>query len=117
MSDNEKCPVDLAQSSCEPCQGGVEPLKGSQIQPFLDQLTQGWQVVAEHHIEKEFKFKNFRQALDFTNKVGELAESVGHHPDIYLAWGMVKLTVWTHKINGLHESDFIFAAKVDQIGN
>ncbi len=113
MSDNEKCPVDLAQSSCEPCQGGVEPLK----EPFLDQLTQGWKVVAEHHIEKEFKFKNFRQALDFTNKVGELAESVGHHPDIYLAWGMVKLTVWTHKINGLHESDFIFAAKVDRIGS
>ena len=117
MSDNEKCPVDLAQSNCAPCQGGVEPLKGRQIQPFLDQLTRGWQVVAEHHIEKEFKFKNFRQALDFTNKVGELAESVGHHPDIYLAWGMVKLTVRTHKINGLHRSDFIFAAKVDQIGS
>ena len=117
MSDNEKCSVDLAQSSCAPCQGGVEPLKGRQIQPFLDQLTRGWQVVAEHHIEKEFKFKNFRQALDFTNKVGELAESVGHHPDIYLAWGMVKLTVRTHKINGLHQSDFIFAAKVDQIGS
>ena len=70
-------------------------------------------IVDEHHLEKEYKFSNFRQALAFTNEVGELADAEGHHPDIYLAWGKVKLMVWTHKIDGLTESDFIFAAKVD----
>jgi 4a-hydroxytetrahydrobiopterin dehydratase len=77
-------------------------------------LENGWQVIEEHHLEKEFAFKNFRQALDFTNKIGEVAETEGHHPDIYLAWGKVKVLVWTHKINGLTESDFIYAAKTDQ---
>ena len=72
-------------------------------------------VIDEHHLEKKYKFSNFRQALAFTNQVGELAETEGHHPDIYLAWGKVKLTVWTHKIDGLTESDFIFAAKVDEL--
>ena len=71
--------------------------------------------IVEHHLEKLYKFKNFRQALDFVNKIGELAEQQGHHPDIYLAWGKVKLEVWTHKIKGLHESDFIFAAKADTL--
>lgn len=70
-------------------------------------------MVDEHHLEKNFNFKNFRQAIDFTNKVGELAESEGHHPDIYLAWGKVKVTTWTHKIDGLTESDFILAAKIN----
>ncbi|MGA9476556.1 MAG: 4a-hydroxytetrahydrobiopterin dehydratase, partial [Desulfobacterales bacterium] len=74
----------------------------------------GWMIVDEHHLEREYKFKNFRQALDFTNRVGELAEEQGHHPDIHLSWGRVKLKIWTHKINGLTERDFIFAAKVDR---
>ncbi len=82
---------------------------------LLEKLGNRWQVVDEHHLEKEYKFKDFRQALDFTNKVGELAEAQGHHPDIYLAWGRVKLTVWTHKIDGLTESDFVFAAKADRL--
>jgi len=72
-------------------------------------------VVGEHHLEKEYQFKNFAQALAFTNKVGELAEAQGHHPDIYLAWGKVKITIWTHKINGLTESDFVLAAKADKL--
>jgi len=72
-------------------------------------------VVDVHHLEKKFKFKNFRQALDLTNQIGERAEAEGHHPDIYLAWGKVELKIWTHKIDGLSESDFIFAAKVDQL--
>jgi 4a-hydroxytetrahydrobiopterin dehydratase len=72
-------------------------------------------VVDEHHLERTFLFQGFQKGLDFTNAVGELAEAQGHHPDIYLAWGSVRLTVWTHKINGLTESDFIFSAKVDQI--
>ncbi len=72
-------------------------------------------MIEDHHLEKEFKFQNFREALGFTNKVGELAEQQNHHPDIYLAWGRVKLTLWTHKINGLAESDFVFAAKVNKL--
>ena len=104
---------ELAAKECVPCRGGVPPLKGKEITALLEQLGGDWKVVAEHHLEKEFKFKNFRDALDYTNRVGELAEGQGHHPDIYLAWGKVKLTLWTHKIDGLTESDFIFAAKAD----
>lgn len=106
---------DLAAKECIPCQGGVEPLKGEQLQELAEQLGGGWEVVDEHHLEKSFEFDDFRQALEFTNQVGELAEQVGHHPDICLTYGEVKLTVWTHKIDGLHQADFIFAAKVDRI--
>jgi 4a-hydroxytetrahydrobiopterin dehydratase len=95
--------------------GGVPPLEGREIKKLLDQLGDGWIVVEDHHLEKEFKFLDFRQALDFTNRVGELAEAQGHHPDIYLSWGKVKLVLWTHKIDGLTESDFIFAAKVNEL--
>jgi len=105
----------LAEKECVPCKGEVPPLKGGELQKMLKELGNGWQVRQEHHLEKEYKFKDFRQALDFTNRVGTLAEEQGHHPDIYLAWGKVKLTVWTHKIDGLTESDFIFAAKADQV--
>ena len=83
---------------------------------LAQQLAGGWLVINQHHLEKEFKFPDFRQALAFTNRVGELAEQQNHHPDIYLAWGKVKLTLWTHKIDGLTESDFVFAAKVNQVG-
>jgi 4a-hydroxytetrahydrobiopterin dehydratase len=79
------------------------------------QLGGGWRVVEEHHLEKEFAFKDFREALAFTNQVGELAEANNHHPDIYLTWGKVRITLWTHKIDGLTESDFVLAAKVDGI--
>ncbi|MGH7846077.1 MAG: 4a-hydroxytetrahydrobiopterin dehydratase [Candidatus Binatia bacterium] len=103
----------LAQKECIPCKGGTPPLKGSELTRLREELGGEWNVVAEHHLEKEYRFKNFREALDFTVKVGELAETQGHHPDIYLAWGKVKLTVWTHKIDGLTESDFVFAAKAD----
>jgi len=105
----------LAEKDCVPCKGGVPPLKGQELAKFKNELNGGWQVIKEHHLEKEYKFKDFREALDFTNKVGELAESQGHHPDIYLAWGQVKLTVWTHKIDGLTESDFVLAAKADKL--
>jgi 4a-hydroxytetrahydrobiopterin dehydratase len=86
-----------------------------EIETYLADLGGEWQVVDDHHLEKEYRFKDFREALDFTNRVGELAESVAHHPDILLAWGRVKLTVWTHKIDGLHEADFVFAAKADAV--
>ena len=106
---------DLVSRQCVPCQGGVLPLKGEALTGLLAQLGHGWQVIDEHHLEKRFKFKNFREALAFTNKVGEIAENQGHHPEIALGWGKVVLTIWTHKIDGLTESDFIFAAKVEQI--
>jgi 4a-hydroxytetrahydrobiopterin dehydratase len=106
---------ELAEKECVPCKGGVPPLKGPELASVKSKLNGGWQVINEHHLEKEYSFKDFRQALDFTNKVGELAESQGHHPDIYLTWGKVKLTIWTHKINGLTESDFVLAAKADKL--
>jgi 4a-hydroxytetrahydrobiopterin dehydratase len=108
-------PCPLSRQKCTPCQGGVEPLKGQDIDELFKQLSEGWQVIDEHHLEKSYKFKNFVQALDFVNKIGALAEEQGHHPDIFLAWGKVKITLWTHKIDGLHKSDFIMAAKIDRV--
>lgn len=106
---------ELAKKDCVPCRGGVPVLAGEALRTLLEQLGSGWHVVDGHHLEKEYAFKDFKEALAFTNKVGALAESQGHHPDIALAWGKVKLTLWTHKINGLTESDFILAAKVEEL--
>jgi len=107
----------LADKQCVPCKGGVPPLQGQSLRELSAQLGGDWQVVNEHHLEKEFRFKDFRQALDFTNRVGALAEEQGHHPDIYLAWGKVRITIWTHKIDGLTESDFVLAAKIEQLSS
>lgn len=116
MKKNEKeSNHNLAQKNCTPCKGGVPPLKGNDLTALTSKLENNWNVVNEHHLEKEFKFKNFKLALEFTNKVGNLAESQGHHPDIYLSWGKAKITLWTHKIDGLTESDFIMAAKIDHL--
>ena len=106
---------DLAKKECVPCKGDVPPLKGVELAVLLAGLGGEWRVVEEHHLEKEYRFKDFRTALAFTNRVGELAETQGHHPDIYLTWGKVRLVIWTHKINGLTESDFILAAKADLV--
>ena len=108
---------ELAQKECVPCKGGVPALKGFELNKLAGQLSEGWQVIDEHHLEKEYKFKNFREALEFTNRIGELAESQNHHPDILLAWCKVKLTIFTHKIDGLTESDFVLAAKVERLSN
>lgn len=105
---------ELASKQCVPCMGGVPPLKGREITVLLGKLGNGWNCIKEHHLEKKYEFPDFRQALAFTHRVGELAEDQGHHPDIHLAWGKVVLTIWTHKIDGLTESDFVFAAKADQ---
>jgi 4a-hydroxytetrahydrobiopterin dehydratase len=105
----------LADKTCVPCKGGVPPLKGDEIAKLLSQLH-GWGVEKEHHLLRTFTFPDFVKALAFVNKVGALAEEQGHHPDIYLAWGMVRVEIWTHKINGLTESDFVLAAKIDRIG-
>ncbi len=105
---------ELAAKTCVPCRGGVPPLKGEELAKLHAQLA-GWQVAGEHHLEKSYSFPDFRQALAFTNRVGELAEQQDHHPDIYLAWGKVGIKIWTHKIDGLTESDFILAAKIDEL--
>ena len=113
MPENSVCP--LADRECAPCRGNVPPLKGESLSQYLSELAGDWKVIDEQRLEKTYKFRNFRQALDFTVRVGELAEKIGHHPDIYLAWGQVKLTIWTHKINGLSEADFVLAAKADHL--
>ena len=106
--------TDLASKTCVPCRGGVPPLKGQELASYQKQVS-SWNIVNEHHITKSFKFPNFVKALEFVNRVGELAEGQGHHPDIFLAWGKVEITLWTHKIGGLTESDFIMAAKIDRL--
>ena len=106
---------DLAAKQCIPCRGGVPPLAGEELAALHGELGDSWELVESHHLEKLFRFDDFRQALEFTNKVGELAEEQDHHPDIFLAWGRVRVTIWTHKIDGLTESDFVFAAKVDAL--
>ena len=106
---------DLAGMKCVPCQGGVPPLKGNELQSFYQELGNGWEVVEEHHLKKRFKFSDFKTALGFVNKVGEMAEEIGHHPEINFGWGFTEVQIYTHKINGLHEADFVFAAKVDKL--
>jgi len=105
---------ELATKKCVPCRGGVPPLKSEQIQTLLRQVD-GWEAVREHHITKNFAFPDFSGALAFVNQIGAVAEAEGHHPDLYLSWGKVGVQIWTHKIDGLTESDFILAAKIDQL--
>lgn len=104
----------LADKKCIPCRGGTPPLKGAELQKVHQNVPQ-WTVTNEHHIHREFRFPDFKQALAFVNRVGAVAEEEGHHPDILLAWGRAEITLWTHKIDGLTESDFIMAAKIDRL--
>ncbi len=106
--------AELAKKQCVPCHGGVPALHGAELKSLLAQL-QGWQSVKEHHLHKDYSFPDFMTALAFVNRIGALAESEGHHPDIFLSWGKVGIDIWTHKINGLTESDFILAAKIDEL--
>jgi 4a-hydroxytetrahydrobiopterin dehydratase len=104
--------TSLAGKTCVPCRGGVPPLKGKELAALHQEVPQ-WKVINEHHITRTFTFPDFKHALDFVNRVGAVAEEQGHHPDILLAWGKADITLWTHKIDGLTESDFIMAAKID----
>lgn len=106
--------MGLADNKCVPCRGGVPPLETSRVQELLKELGKGWELNQAGHLERLYTFKNFAQALGFVNKVGAVAEEEGHHPDLYLAWGKCKVELWTHKINGLTESDFYMAAKADR---
>jgi len=106
---------NLADKQCVPCRGGVPPLPGAEQERLLKELQLGWQAVNAHHLQRQFDFADFAAALVFTNHVGRIAEEQGHHPEIHLGWGKVKLEIWTHAIDGLTESDFILAAKIDSI--
>ena len=106
--------TQLAEKTCVPCKGDVPALKGAELHGFSHQLP-NWNVVDEHHITRTFAFPDFRKALEFVNRVGAIAEEQGHHPDILLTWGKVEITIWTHRVKGLTESDFILAAKIDQL--
>ncbi len=96
-----------------PCRGGVPPLDGDSVRNFALQVPE-WTVVAQHHLRRSFAFPDFATALGFVNQVGAVAEEQGHHPDFLLAWGRVEIQIWTHKIDGLTESDFILASKIDR---
>lgn len=105
----------LASRRCVPCKGGTPPLAGERRDALLEQLGGGWQIVDGHHLTKTYRFSDFREALAFTNRVGEVAEAEGHHPDIQLGWGRVGLEIWTHDVGGLSENDFVLAAKADRL--
>ncbi len=106
---------DLADRTCEPCRGGVPPMTRSEIADYLDVLGDGWVLNAAGHLERTFTFSNFIEAMEFANAVGAEAENAGHHPDLYVAWGKCGVEIWTHKIDGLAEADFILAAKASRI--
>jgi len=104
----------LADKTCEPCRGGVPPLTSEQFQPFLSELK-NWQVKENKRLEKSLKTDNFMESLDLANKIGALAEEQGHHPDLTVRWGELRIDLWTHKIDGLTEADFVLAAKIDKL--
>lgn len=106
--------LDLATRHCEPCSGDTPPLEGDDLEPYVDELSDRWTVEDEHHLVGEFEFDDFVGALEFTNRVGELAEEEGHHPEICLTWGRATVRIWTHAIDGLSDNDFILAAKIDE---
>jgi len=109
--------TSLADKACVPCRGGVPPLKGNELAGIYRQLPEfaHWNIVDQHHLVRSYNFPDFKSALAFVNHVGALAEEQGHHPDVLLGWGKVEITTWTHAVNGLTESDFILAAKIDRL--
>ncbi len=106
----------LSQKRCKPCEEGTPAFTADEIAPQLQELGHNWRVRENHHLEKTFRFPDFRTALRFVNQIGELAEQEQHHPDLTLSWGKVGITLWSHKAGGLTENDFILAAKIDRIG-
>lgn len=104
----------LASQHCAPCAKGTQPLKAAAAAELLRQLH-GWEIVADERLSRSFAFPNFVSALAFTNQIGEVAEAEGHHPDIYLTWGKVRVEIWTHSIGGLSHADFVLGAKIDEL--
>jgi 4a-hydroxytetrahydrobiopterin dehydratase len=106
--------TELADKKCIPCRGGTPALQGEELKA-LHRKIPDWTMVDEHHLHREFRFPDFKHALEFVNRVGAVAEEQGHHPDILLTWGKAEITLWTHSANGLTESDFIMAAKIERL--
>ncbi len=106
--------MGLADQRCVPCRGGVPPMDETRAKELLRELEDGWHLNTEGHLEREYRFQNFTEAMALANKLADVAEQEGHHPDLYIAWGKCKVEIWTHKIEGLTESDFYFAAKADR---
>ena len=106
--------MSLTKKKCEPVEKGTKPIENAEADELAQELN-GWVIVGDHHLEKEFTFPNFIKALSFTNEIGKLAEEEQHHPDIHLSWGKVRIAIWTHSINGLSQNDFILAAKIDEL--
>ena len=107
--------MELSQRQYVPCRGGVPPLKGDVLEVLLQELQNGWKMINEHHLQKDYVFPSYQEALRFTNLIANPAESEGHHPELILSFCNVRVSYWTHKIDGLVESDFIMAAKSDLI--
>ena len=114
MAEARTAPSELAKRKCGPCSGEAPRLRGRQLDYFKHQLGNDWRVVDGDHLDREYQFKDLAGALAFTNRVGAIAEAEGHHPEICLTWGQVRLKIWTHAIDGLSENDFILAAKADE---
>ena len=106
--------MNLADNACVPCRGGVPPLPRERAEELLSELGGDWRLNADGHLECAYKFRNFAAAMALANRVAEIAEAENHHPDLTVRWGECVVEVWTHKINGLTESDFFFAAKVER---
>ena len=104
----------LADKHCVPCSGGTPPLAEEEIRPLLSQLD-GWEIAEGKKLAKAYRFGNFVQAVEFVKAITPVAEAEGHHPDLYVRWGEVRVYLWTHKIDGLTESDFVLAAKIDRV--
>ena len=107
--------LPLVKEKCAVCEGGIPPLSAGEINAFKSSLDEGWSVVDGHHLSRRYGFNNFVDALDFTNRVGALAEEEGHHPDITVGWGKAEITLWTHAVDGLTKNDFIVAAKISNL--
>ncbi|MBQ27921.1 MAG: 4a-hydroxytetrahydrobiopterin dehydratase [Nitrospiraceae bacterium] len=108
--------MSLADNKCIPCRGGVPPLTESQAMNLLGQLDSSWELTnSATHLQRSYLFKNFVHAMDFANKLADVAEEEGHHPELHIGWGKCTVDLWTHKINGLTESDFFLAAKSDRV--
>lgn len=103
---------ELASRKCVPCESGAAPLKGTALQELARQVS-NWRIVDEHHLEREWRFRDFAQALAFVNRVGTIAEQEQHHPEITFTWGRAAIRIWTHSVGGLSEADFVLAAKID----
>lgn len=107
--------MDLTKQKCVPCEGGVNPMKPAEVRTYLSYLTSDWSVDEDKKIEKDFNFKNFKEAMKFVNKVAEIAEEEGHHPDIEISYNKVEIELWTHAIKGLSVNDFIVARKIEEV--